>query len=132
MAGIVNSWRGAHAGAGLLAALSVPKGLHPVGGIHSGAVCEEVQAVGRTCVGAVCRGLSPVGDCTLEQGKSVRNPPTEERAAETTCDELPAAPIPRCCCRGGGREFGSEVDPGKKGGVEACVLRFITHYHPVI
>ena len=32
----------------------------------------------------------------LEQGKSVRSPPPEEEgAAETTCDELTATPIPR-------------------------------------
>ena len=32
----------------------------------------------------------------LEQRKSVRSPPPEEeRAAETTCDELTITPIPR-------------------------------------
>ena len=56
----------------------------------------------------------------LEQGKSVRSPPPEEEgAAETMCGELIATPIP--CppvpLQGGGREFGSEVEPGKKGGV---------------
>ena len=31
----------------------------------------------------------------LEQGQSVRSPPTEEEGmAETTCDELTATPIP--------------------------------------
>ncbi|KAK4817118.1 hypothetical protein QYF61_027981 [Mycteria americana] len=42
----------------------------------------------------------------------------EEEGAETTCDELTATPIPHplCCFGGGGREIGSEVEPGKKGG----------------
>jgi len=57
---------GAHAGAGLLACLvtpwgptleqPVPEGLHPVGGTHSGAAGEELQAMGRTYVGE----LSPM------------------------------------------------------------------------
>ena len=65
----------------------------------------------------VSRGRDP----TLEQGKTVRSPPPEEEgAAETTCDELTATPIPyplRCSGRGGGRKIGNEVEPGKKGGV---------------
>ena len=43
----------------------------------------------------------------LEQGKSVRSPPPEEEgAAETTCDELTATPIPcpPVLLGGGGRE----------------------------
>ncbi|GAB0208304.1 mitochondrial enolase superfamily member 1 [Grus japonensis] len=58
-----------------------PEGLHPVGETHIGAVHE---------------GLSPVGGTpTLDQRKSVRSPPPEdEEAAETTCDELTATPIP--------------------------------------
>jgi len=60
----------------------------------------------------------------LEQGKSVRSPPPkEEVAAETTCDQTtdhnpPSFPVPLCLLGGGGREFESEVQPGKKGGVE--------------
>ena len=47
--------RGAHAGAGLLAGLVTPWGT------QAGAVCEELQPVGRTHVGEVRGELSPVG-----------------------------------------------------------------------
>jgi len=54
----------------------------------------------------------------------VRSPPSEEEgAAETTCDELTATPIPRPpALLGLWRERnGSEAEPGKKGGVgERC------------
>lgn len=56
----------------------------------------------------------------LEQGKSVRIPPSEEKgAAETMCDGLTTNPIfrPPALLRRGGREFRSEVKPGKKGEV---------------
>ena len=71
----------------------------------------------------VCRGRVP----TVEQEKSVRSPPPEEEgAAETTCDELTATPIPvpLCCCGGGGRGIRSKAEPGKKGGVGGrCVFK---------
>jgi len=46
-------------------------------------------------------------------------PPEEEGAAETTCEELTAAPISRPLSRLGWRSWRnmSEVEPGKKGGV---------------
>ena len=65
-------------------------------------------------------------DCLLRVGphagteESVRSPPPEEEgAAETTGDELTAAPIPRppALLRGRKERNGSEVEPGKKGGV---------------
>ena len=62
----------------------------------------------------------PGRDSTVEQGKSVRSPaPEEEGSAETTCDELTITPIPRppAPLGGGGREFRSGVEPGKKEGV---------------
>ena len=110
--------RGAHTGAGLLAGLvthggptleqSVPEGLHHVEGTHAGAVCEELQPVGRT--------HGEVQEVPME-GLS---PSEEEGAAETMCDELTATPIPYSpahCWGGGGREIGSEVEPrGEKGG----------------
>jgi len=67
-----------------------------MGGAHTGAVCEELQPMGRTHVGEVCGELSPIrGTFMLEQGKSVRSPPPEEEgAAETTCDELTTTPLP--------------------------------------
>jgi len=41
----------------------------------------------------------------------------EEGAAETMCGKLTTTPflIPLRCSGGGGRELGSEVEPGKKG-----------------
>ena len=73
-------------------------------------------------------GADPRGrDPTLEQGKSVRSPPPEEEgAAETTCDELTATPIPvpLRCWQGGGRGIGSKAEPGKKGEVGGrCVFK---------
>ncbi|GAB0179066.1 zinc finger and BTB domain-containing protein 5 [Grus japonensis] len=63
--------------------------------LNVGAVGEELQPVGRTHVGEVWEGLSPMRDTSLEQGQSVRSPPPEEEgAAETTCDELTTTPIP--------------------------------------
>ena len=40
---------------------SAPEGLHAVEGTHAGAVCEQLQPMGRTHVGEVCGGLSPMG-----------------------------------------------------------------------
>jgi len=73
----------------------------------------------------------------LEQGQSVRSPPPkEEGAAETTCDELTTAPIPRppAPLRGRWERNGSEAEPGKKGRVGEGVLRsgFISHYPTLI
>jgi len=56
----------------------------------------------------------------LEQGQSVRNPPTEEEGAEETkCDGLTVTPIPHPSSPLAGRKERnrSRVDPGKKGGV---------------
>ena len=51
----------------------------------------------------------------------MRSPPPEEEgaAAETTCDELTATPIPCPPVPLGGRRerYGSEAEPRKKGGV---------------
>jgi len=56
----------------------------------------------------------------LEQGQSVRSPPPEEEGvAETTCDEQTITPIPHPPVPLWGRRErnGSEVEPGKKGGM---------------
>ena len=63
----------------------------------------------------------------LEQGNHERSPPPEEEeVAETTCDELTTTPIPRppVLLSGAEVEAGSEVEPGKMGGVGGGVLRF--------
>jgi len=75
---------------------SVPEGLHAAEGTHAEAVGEELQPVGRIHFGEVCGELFPMrGTIMLEQGKSVRSPPPKgQGAAETTCDELTATPIP--------------------------------------
>jgi len=55
----------------------------------------------------------------LEQGKSERSPPpAEEGAAEETCDEQTTTPLPHppVPLRGGGREFGSKIIPGRREG----------------
>ena len=57
----------------------------------------------------------------LEQGKSVRSPPPEEEgAAETTCDELTATPVPRPPAPlGEGEEVensGVKLSPGRREG----------------
>jgi len=62
--------RETHAGAGLLAGLVTPwgptleqpvsEGLHLIDGTHAGAVCEELQYMGRTHVGEISGELSPV------------------------------------------------------------------------
>jgi len=77
------------------------------------------------------------GTFMLEQGQSVRSPPPEgQGAAETTCNELtitsiPHPPVP---LRGRRERNGSEVEPGKKGGVGEGVLRsgFISYYPTLI
>jgi len=56
----------------------------------------------------------------VELGKSVRSlPPEGQGAAETTCGGLTITPIPCPPAPLGGRRErnGSEVEPGKKGGV---------------
>ena len=52
---------------------------------------------------------------TLEQGQSVRK---KERQSQRVLNwpQTPF-PVPLCCLGGVGREFGSEAEPGRKGGV---------------
>ena len=75
---------------------SVPEGLHPVEGTPHWSSLWRTAACGkdsgwRSSWRTVFHGRDPV----LEQGKSVRSPsPEEEGTAETTCDELTAAPMP--------------------------------------
>jgi len=122
--------RGAHAGAGLLAGLVTPWGT------HAGAACSWRTAPrgkdpcwGSSSRAAACgkdsrwrslwRTVSHERDLRLEQGKSVRSPhPEEERVAETTCDELTAAPIPRppVLLMGRGRETGVKLSLGRREG----------------
>jgi len=90
---------------------------------HAGAVCGELQPVGRTHIGEVCGERSPVrGTFTLEQGQSARSPPHEEEgAAETTCDELTVTPTPHPPVPLRERNR-SEIEPGKKVGVGGKVF----------
>jgi len=79
--------------------------------------------VGRTCdpVGDPHWTVSHGRDPTLDQGQSVRSsPPEEEGVAETTCDELTAAPIPRPPVLLGGRrerKSGVKLSLERRGGV---------------
>ena len=63
----------------------------------------------------------------MEPVKSVRGPPPEEEVTKTTCDELTTPlifwpPVPL-----GWREekIGSEVEPGKKGGMEGRCFKIL-------
>jgi len=50
-------------------------------GTHAGAVCEELQPLGRTHVGEVCGELSPMrGTFTLEQGMCEESSPCRGRS----------------------------------------------------
>jgi len=97
-----------------------------VEGIHTGAVREEMQPVGRTHVGEVCGELSPIrGTFTLEQGKSMRSLPPEGQS-----DELTATPIPCPLAPLGGRRERnrSEVKPGKKGGMGVRCMKIWIYF----
>ena len=66
----------------------------------------------------------------LEQGQSVRRPPPQkEGAAETTCDELTATPVPHLpvLLGVGGRRYRNrvKVEPGKKGGVGGRCFKIV-------
>ena len=84
------------------------------------------------------RTVSCGRDPTLEQGKSVRSPPSEEEgAAETTCDELTATSIPHPPCAAQGEEVeksGMKLSWGRREGWGEGVLRFafISHYPSLI
>jgi len=108
------------------------KDFTPWKGPTLGAVCEELQPVGRTHVGEVCGELSPVRTTfTLKQGQSVRSlPPEEKGAAETACDELTVTPIP-CppAPLGWRRERNrSEAEPGKRGGLRGRCFKIWIYF----
>lgn len=64
----------------------VPEGL--LKETHDGAVCDELQPVGRTHVGKVCGGLSLMGWTPCWSRERMRNavPEEEEAVAEIVCD----------------------------------------------
>jgi len=64
---------------------------------------------------SIPEALSPIERTHAGAGKETE----EEGAAETTCNGWTATPfpVPLRCSEGGGREFGSGVEPMKKGGV---------------
>jgi len=68
-----------------------------------------------SCWSTSWRTVSRERDLTLEQGKSMRNPPPEEEgAAETRCDELTSTPVlrPPVPFRGGRqRKMGLKLSP---------------------
>lgn len=76
--------REVHTGTGSLAGLVIPgethaailEGVHPMKGIHSGAVHEELKPVVNTQIGEV-QGMYCWRDSTLEQAKSVRRKEAE-------------------------------------------------------
>ena len=69
-------------------------------------------------VRSLCRTLSRERDPRLEQGQRVRSPPLrrKERPSQRVMNWLqPPFPVPLHCSGRGGREYESEVEPGKKG-----------------
>jgi len=104
-------------------------------GTHAEAVREELQPMGRTRVRSLWRCVSREGNLTLEQGKSARSPPPEgQEAAETTCDELTVTPFPHppALLRGRRERKGSEVEPGKKGGVGARSFKIWIYFLTIL
>lgn len=67
--------------------VSVPEGLGPMERTHTGAVCQELQPLGRTHMGEVHGGLFSVKVTSHRSRESVRNPPCKEEGARE-CDEL--------------------------------------------
>lgn len=62
---------------------------------QTGAVCEEVQLVGRTLIEGLCRGLSPIGGTPHWRGEECEESfPKREGVSETPCDELSPDNIP--------------------------------------
>jgi len=107
----------------------VPEVLHPVEGTHAGPVHEQLQPVGRTHVGEVHGGLSPMSG-TLDWSREEHE---EEGAAKAMCDDHNRHSPSPCTARGEeGEKMGSEVEPGKKGGMGGRCLKifffFISHY----
>jgi len=91
---------------------AVRGGPHPVEGTQAGAVHGGLSPMERT------HGWSSLWRM-LEQGRRVRSPPPEEEgAAETTCDELTTAPVPRPPAPLGGRgeNLGVKLSPGRREG----------------
>lgn len=73
---------------------SVLEVLHPVKGTCVFEVCEEMQTMGGTHIGELCRTVSCGREPMLEQGMSVkRPPPEEEELVDKICDGLTANPI---------------------------------------
>lgn len=99
---------------------SVPEAPHTLEGAHSGAVCNEMQTMGRSLQRTVSDGKEPMP----EQGKSLSSPTLkEEGAAETVCGELSAtlAPHPQATVGQGAEQIKSKVKSRKKGGAgERC------------
>ena len=86
--------RGVHTGVGFrggtMLEQSLPEGLYLMEGTHTTAVLEELQPMGRTHV------VQFMKDSILWEGPHAGKEEEceEEGAAETTCDELTATPIP--------------------------------------
>ena len=109
----------------------VPEGWHPMEGTHAGAVCAELQPMGRTHVEEVGGGWSPVGGTPhwtrgrVWRGRSGRD--------VWWTDHNPHSPSP-CATRGEEVEkIWSKVKPGKKGELREGALRFsFTSHYPTL
>jgi len=102
---------------------STSEGLHPMERTHAEAVLEELQPVGKPMLQQSVNCLPWVGPHAEAGEKSA-----EEGAAERTCDEPTATPIPGPPAPLSGEEvqnFGVKFIPGRReewGG--RCFLRF--------
>lgn len=115
--------RGACTGAGLLSGLvtlrlstlkqPVPEGLHIVIWTHTGV--HEVVHGNNSCWRSLWRTAFYGTDLTLEQRKSVRSPPSEEKGVTEICDKDQSPhPLSPCAAVGKKRESGVKLSLGRR------------------
>ena len=116
-----------------------PVGVHPMEATHDGALCKELQPVGKIHDGEVHGELSPaVGTPWWSSGREWGVFPVEEEgSSETKCDEPTPTPIPHppAPLRGRSvRKLGGNWAWEEGRGEGKAVLRFflISHYTSLI
>jgi len=105
----------------------VPDGLYPMGGTCAGAVCEELQPVGRTHIEELCGELSSIRDtshCSRGRVWGVLPLRDKERQRQHVMN-WPQPPFPVHLHRSGegGREMGVKLSRGRREGWGEGVLR---------
>jgi len=120
----VTPW-GAHAGAGSCQDLQTCAERSPRLSRFTGRACDPVDAR------AVPEGLHPMEGIQAGAGEECE----EEEAAETTCDEPTAAPIPHPSVPLAGRRWrksGVKLSPGRREGEGVLRFSLISHYPTLI